>query len=1043
MHRVTSPRPEVDFEIFATPNSPQKLPVIVLIHGGKFVFGSGASVASAPDFIMNEDVIFVTINYRLGVLGFFSTGDDEAPGNFGLKDQVAALRWVQHNIAQFGGDPKKVTLMGQSAGSKSVHLHMFSSLSKGLFQRAISQSGSAFSLNIQPLMDHTSQARQQAQIVGCPTNNSAQLVRCLRGVDARTLVSAELNLWQPVLEKRSSSNPEPFLTASPLELVQSGDFYKVPWLMGSTSQEGAFIGAQKIVSQAQRQAFSEHMDEDGPDIFALGLSLNQSDIPETWKRIRDFYFGEGNNTVSKDALSKLYTDRMVVHSVHKAAVLHSQAGQRPIFKYNFGYRGKYSYVDFQLYKMTPADLGEYYSPTTNTPDKKNERTDGQTDKRVLCVVHTDDLIYLVPLPTMRWWPEGHPDLETLHVMVAMWTNFAKYGNPTPNCANIGLVWQPFNTSTHAYLNISQDIIQVPGAHGIRPIRLSMETFLYKDRMQLCSILGFRKRWLLLAACVSVFFAGYAQCICFRRTSLGFVSGLKQRSQEGKPFCSYRGIPYAVPPVGELRFKAPQPFGRWPHLLQAKQDAPICPQRFNGKVVGDEDCLYLNVYAPKHSYFARIHHAKYPVMLYIHGGLFEFGTGASNRAGPEYLLNHDVVLVTINYRLGVLGFLSTGDDEAPGNWAMKDQVAALRWVRDNIHNFGGDPNKITLMGHSAGATSVHFHMFSPLSRGMFHRAISQSGTAFSPFMLPLFDPFAKAQEQAWTVGCPKGSSVEMVRCLRKLDVAYLVENQLRLWQPVVEAKRASNPDPFLTSSALEVAQSGDFYKVPWLMGSTSQEGALYGERNIIDPTRRTRFTEKFDTEGPGDLALSLSLDTSQIPETWRQIRDFYFGERSVINIDAMIKMYTDRYIDHSVHKAAVIHTQAGHHPIYRYNFAYQGRYSYAHLSELRKPDTNLVYKPIPYDAVTCPIATESAEYTVTEETQEECPLSSPANDSDSDYYQPGEDIHLMNNVTLIQDHAISYGNWHHRKVKLNCSVRLKEFNFLAQRIHNFGTDTKNL
>ncbi|XP_069697219.1 juvenile hormone esterase-like [Periplaneta americana] len=439
-----------------TPNSPQKLPVIVFIHGGKFVFGSGASVASAPDFIMNEDVIFVTINYRLGVLGFFSTGDDEAPGNFGLKDQVAALRWVQHNIAQFGGDPKKVTLMGQSAGSKSVHLHMFSSLSKGLFQRAISQSGSAFSLNIQPLMDYTSQARQQAQIVGCSTNNSAQLVRCLRGVDVRALVSEELNLWQPVLEKRSSSNPEPFLTASPLELVQSGDFYKVPWLMGSTSQEGAFMGARKIVSLVQRQAFSEHMDEEGPDIFTLGLSLNQSQIPENWKRIRHFYFGEGNNTVSKDALSKLYTDRMVVHSVHKAAVLHSQAGQRPIFKYNFGYRGKYSYVDFQLYKMTPVDLG---------------------------VVHTDDLIYLVPLPTMRWWPEGHPDLETLHVMVAMWTNFAKYGNPTPNCANIGLVWQPFNTSTHAYLNISQDIIQVPGAHGIRPIRLSMETFLYKDRMQ--------------------------------------------------------------------------------------------------------------------------------------------------------------------------------------------------------------------------------------------------------------------------------------------------------------------------------------------------------------------------------------------------------------------------------------------------------------------------------------------------------------------------------------------------------------------------------
>lgn len=128
----------------------------------------------------------------------------------------------------------------------------------------------------------------------------------------------------------------------------------------------------------------------------------------------------------------------------------------------------------------------------------------------------------------------------------------------------------------------------------------------------------------------------------------------------------------------------------------------------------ENCLFINVYTPQ---IPTDRHQPLPVITYIHPGAFTSGSGSSEfYAGPEYLLEHDVVMVAINYRLGALGFLSTGDTHSPGNYGLKDQVMALEWVRDYIGNFGGDPNLVTLLGYSAGAISVTLHMVSPMSKG---------------------------------------------------------------------------------------------------------------------------------------------------------------------------------------------------------------------------------------------------------------------------------------------------------------------------------------
>lgn len=156
-----------------------------------------------------------------------------------------------------------------------------------------------------------------------------------------------------------------------------------------------------------------------------------------------------------------------------------------------------------------------------------------------------------------------------------------------------------------------------------------------------------------------------------------------------------------------------PIEPWSGTFDAVRDSPKCPQPVNSAAEISEDCLRLNVYTKNISTTANK-----PVIVFIHPGGFYGGSAHSDQFGPQYLIaRDDIVLVTINYRLSLLGFLSTGTKEAPGNNGLKDQVIALRWVRDHIHSFGGDPQSVTLMGYSAGGMSITLHMVSPMSKGM--------------------------------------------------------------------------------------------------------------------------------------------------------------------------------------------------------------------------------------------------------------------------------------------------------------------------------------
>ena len=221
------------------------------------------------------------------------------------------------------------------------------------------------------------------------------------------------------------------------------------------------------------------------------------------------------------------------------------------------------------------------------------------------------------------------------------------------------------------------------------------------------------------------------------TAGGLLSGSAGRSAAVRV---YKGVPYAAPPVGELRWKAPKPPAAWHGVKKADAFSPACMQApypatsiyHSAAEPSSEDCLYLNIWTA-----AKSSKERRPVMVWIHGGALTRGSGSTSMYDGESLASKGVVLVTINYRLGVFGFLAhpeltrESDRNASGNYGFLDQIAALEWVQKNIPAFGGDPRRVTIFGESAGSWSVNYLMATPLARGLFQRAIGESGGAFGP------------------------------------------------------------------------------------------------------------------------------------------------------------------------------------------------------------------------------------------------------------------------------------------------------------------------
>ncbi|KAM4800157.1 liver carboxylesterase 1-like isoform X2 [Urocitellus parryii] len=318
---------------------------------------------------------------------------------------------------------------------------------------------------------------------------------------------------------------------------------------------------------------------------------------------------------------------------------------------------------------------------------------------------------------------------------------------------------------------------------------------------------------------------------------------KYVSLEGsaQPVAVFLGVPFAKPPLGPLRFAPPQPAEPWSSVKNATSYPPMCSQDVVGaQKVSDlltnrkeniplqfsEDCLYLNIYTPADL----TRRSSLPVMVWIHGGGLVLG-GASTYNGLPLSALENVVVVTIQYRLGIWGFFSTGDEHSPGNWGHLDQVAALRWVQDNIANFGGNPGSVTIFGESAGGKSVSVLVLSPLAKNLFHRAISESGVALSSLLVRK-NAKLLAEKVAITAGCKTTTSAVMVHCLRQKTEEELLETTLKMKLFTLDMlgdPRESTPmiptvmdGVVLPKTPEEILADKTFNTVPYIVGINKQE-----------------------------------------------------------------------------------------------------------------------------------------------------------------------------------------------------------------------------
>lgn len=290
--------------------------------------------------------------------------------------------------------------------------------------------------------------------------------------------------------------------------------------------------------------------------------------------------------------------------------------------------------------------------------------------------------------------------------------------------------------------------------------------------------------------------------------------------------AYLGIPYAAPPVGELRWQPPQPPARWSGTRDGSAFGDRCAQPLSplSPESANEDCLFLNVHVPD-----GIGREKLPVMVWIHGGAFLSGSAAEYDM-TKLAQKARAVVVSINYRLGAFGFLRQPElvaQNTSSNLGLQDQQAALRWVESQIGRFGGDASRVTIFGHSAGSVSVCLHMVSPQSKGLFHRAILQSGACHLLTATPAAVMQAQTVALGAKLGCPEGPG--QLSCMRQkpaLDVMrQSVPNgnevngvDLR-WTPVQDGiTLKGDPD--------QLVQQGKFHRVPVLVGTTHDEGRLF-------------------------------------------------------------------------------------------------------------------------------------------------------------------------------------------------------------------------
>ncbi|DAA12523.1 neuroligin-4, X-linked isoform X1 [Bos indicus] len=453
------------------------------------------------------------------------------------------------------------------------------------------------------------------------------------------------------------------------------------------------------------------------------------------------------------------------------------------------------------------------------------------------------------------------------------------------------------------------------------------------------------------------------------TNYGKIRGLRTPlpNEILGPVEQYLGVPYASPPTGERRFQPPEPPSSWTGVRNATQFAAVCPQHLDERSLlhdmlpvwftanldtlmtymqdQNEDCLYLNIYVPTEDGAKSkknadgitsndggededIHdqNSKKPVMVYIHGGSYMEGTG--NMIDGSILASYgNVIVITINYRLGILGFLSTGDQAAKGNYGLLDQIQALRWIEENVGAFGGDPKRVTIFGSGAGASCVSLLTLSHYSEGLFQKAIIQSGTALSSWAVN-YQPAKYTRILADKVGCNMLDTTDMVECLRNKNYRELIQQTITpatyhiSFGPVIDGDVIPD-DPQI------LMEQGEFLNYDIMLGVNQGEGLKFVD-GIVDHE---------DGVTPNDFDFSVSNFVDNLygyPEgkdTLRETIKFMYTdwadkENPETRRKTLVALFTDHQWVAPAVATADLHAQYGS-PTYFYAF-------YHHCQSEMKP-----------------------------------------------------------------------------------------------------------
>lgn len=374
------------------------------------------------------------------------------------------------------------------------------------------------------------------------------------------------------------------------------------------------------------------------------------------------------------------------------------------------------------------------------------------------------------------------------------------------------------------------------------------------------------------------------------------------------------------------FQDPQKPDSWSGVLDATKPGPKCVQMnpFSDKgFEGSEDCLYLNVYTPS---LPQEKLEKLPVMFFVHGGRYLFGHGDYYR--PDYMIDKDVILVTINYRLHILGFLCLHTEIVPGNAGYKDTIMALKWVKSNIKFFNGDENNVTALGESAGAGTVKSYLVSKMADGLVHKVIGQSGTSLSDLLFVQEDPIAKAKHIASLVGKEIEDINELYDFLLNEKVenlvaaamtaelarpSYIINSNLL---PVVE-KNFDSVEPFFTEFPFLTVFKNNHKKLPVLTGLSDHDGALFirkdNDGNIIYHDDLQRFIPRF---------LGLKHDSPKSKQLANALHKFYFNSEPINDNkkEEYINFLSDAYFNRDVSHFCELFN---YDKLYVFNFCYSG------------------------------------------------------------------------------------------------------------------------